>query len=161
MHRLGIDIGRVIIDSPPGSDTAFFQGDQAAVLRTPGVPGAFESIARLVELFDGQAWLVSKCGPRIQQRSLDWLRYHRFFELTGVADGNFRFCLRRPDKAVHCAELGITHFIDDKPDVHQALTGVVPHRYLFGPQRTSRVPAGVTPVLTWPAAEVAVRRSLR
>ena len=79
MNRLGIDIGRVIIDSPPGEDTAFFHGDQATVLRTPGVPGAFEAITRLVELFDGQAWLVSKCGPRIQQRSLDWLHHHHFF----------------------------------------------------------------------------------
>lgn len=31
-----------------------------------------------MELFDGQAWLVSKCGPRIQQRSLDWLVLHRY-----------------------------------------------------------------------------------
>ncbi|MEU0095062.1 hypothetical protein [Kribbella sp. NPDC006257] len=162
MNRLGIDIGRVIIDGSAavGGDTAFFQGSQETMLRTPSVPGAFESIARLVSLVDGQAWLISKCGPRTQQRSLDWLRHHNFFDRTGVADGNYRFCLRRPDKAVHCAELGITHFIDDKPDVHQALAGVVPCRYLFGPQQSGRVPAGVVPVSDWPAAEHAVRASL-
>lgn len=162
MNRLGIDIGRVIIDGSAGvgGDTAFFQGSQEAMLRTPSVPDAFESIARLVELFDGRAWLVSKCGPRVQQRSLDWLRHHRFFETTGLADGNYRFCLQRPDKAVHCADLGITHFIDDKADVHQALAGIVPHRYLFGKQQTGRVSAGVIPVLDWPAAEYAVRKSL-
>ena len=74
---------------------------------------------------------MSKCGPRVQQRSLEWLRHHRFFELTGIAEGNVRFCLQRPQKAIHCADLGITHFVDDKPDVIAAITPVVPHRYLF------------------------------
>jgi hypothetical protein len=158
MNRLGIDIGRVIIDGSPGSgDTSFFSGSSAAMLRTPAVPGAFEAIARLVALFDGQAWLVSKCGPRVQQRSLEWLRHHRFFSVTGIAEGNIRFCLRRPEKAIHCAELGITHFVDDKPDVHAALAGVVPHRYLFGPQAPM---PGVTPAPDWAAAEVAIRRDL-
>ncbi|MGW7683619.1 hypothetical protein ACWGID_22975 [Kribbella sp. NPDC054772] len=139
MKRLGIDIGRVIIDGSSGpGDTAFFSGDTAAMLRTPAVPGAFEAIARLVPLFD-EAWLVSKCGPRIQQRSLEWLRHHRFFERTGVPAGNVRFCLRRPEKAVHCAELGITHFVDDKADVIAAISAVVPHRYLFREWRATEV----------------------
>lgn len=154
MNRLGIDIGRVIINSPPGNDTAFFGADESAVVRTPGVAGAFEAITRLVDLFEGQAWLISKCGPRIQRRSLVWLHHHHFFTRTGIPETNIRFCLRRPDKAIHCADLSITHFIDDKPDVHAALAGLVPHRYLFGPQR--RIPAGLTHTPDWPAAEAAV-----
>lgn len=146
MDRLGIDIGRVIIDGSSGpGDTSFFSGDTAAMLRTPAVPGAFAAIARLVPLF-GDAWLVSKCGPRIQQRSLEWLRHHRFFEQTGIAEGNVRFCLRRPEKALHCAELGITHFVDDKADVIAAIMPVVPHRYLFK---------------NWAATEAAVLRDLQ
>ncbi|MEU4287858.1 hypothetical protein AB0E63_06525 [Kribbella sp. NPDC026596] len=145
MNRLGIDIGRVIIDGASGSgDTSFFSGGTAAMLRTPAVPGAFDAIARLVPLF-GTAWLVSKCGPRVQQRSLAWLRHHGFFERTGIAEGNVRFCLRRPEKAIHCAELGITHFVDDKPDVIAAITPVVPHRYLFN---------------NWPTTETAIRQDL-
>jgi hypothetical protein len=156
MNRLGIDIGRVIIDSPPGADTAFFHGDHATVLRTPFVPGAFDVIPRLV---DGQAWLISKCGPRIQQRSLAWLHHHDFFHRTGIPATNIRFCLRRPDKAIHCADLAITHFIDDKPDVHTALRDVVPHRYLFGPQPS--VPAGLIHTPTWQSAEAAITSSLQ
>ena len=88
MNRLGIDIGRVIIDGSSGSgDTSFFSGDTAAMLRTPAVPGAFAAIARLVPLFE-EAWLVSKCGPRVQRRSVEWLRHHRFFEVTGIAEGD-------------------------------------------------------------------------
>lgn len=143
---MGIDIGRVIIEGSSGpGDTSFFSGDTAAMLRTPAVPGAFAAIARLVPLF-GDAWLVSKCGPRIQQRSLEWLRHYRFFEQTGIAEGNVRFCLRRPEKALHCAELGITHFVDDKADVIAAITPVVPHRYLFK---------------NWATTEAAVRRDLQ
>lgn len=153
-QRLGIDIGRVIINgSSGGGDTSFFQGDTAAMLRTPAVPGAFDAITRLTSAFDHQVWLVSKCGPRIQQRSLEWLTHHRFFEQTGIPAGNVRFCLQRRDKAIHCRELAITHFVDDKPDVHEALAGLVPHRYLFGPQRSPRVPPGVTPTPTWQEVE--------
>ncbi|WP_202873561.1 hypothetical protein [Kribbella speibonae] len=84
MNRLGIDIGRVIIAGGSGAgDTSFFSGDTTAMLRTPAVPDAFEAIARLVPLF-GEAWLVSKCGPRVQERSLEWLRHHRFFERTAI-----------------------------------------------------------------------------
>ena len=147
MNRLGIDIGRVIINGSKGSgDTSFFSGDTAAMLRTPAVPGAFDAIARLVPLFGGRAWLVSKCGPRVQQRSLEWLRHHRFFDRTGIAEGNVRFCLRRPDKAIICADLAITHFVDDKPDVIAAIEPVVPHRYLFK---------------SWAATEIAVLRDLQ
>jgi hypothetical protein len=145
MNRLGIDIGRVIIDGSSGSgDTSFFSGDTAAMLRTPAVPGAFAAIARLVPLF-GETWLVSKCGPRVQRRSVEWLRHHRFFEVTGIAEGNVRFCLRRPEKAIHCADLGITHFVDDKPEVIAAITPVVPHRYLF---------------TNWPTTEASILRDL-
>lgn len=137
MNKLGIDIGRVIIAGGSGTgDTSFFSGDTAAMLRTPAVPGAFEAIARLVPRF-AETWLISKCGPRIQRRSTEWLLHHRFFERTGIPPEHIRFCLRRPDKAIHCAELGITHFVDDKPDVIAAITPAVPHCYLFKNWRTT------------------------
>jgi hypothetical protein len=159
--RLGVDIGRVIIGGgvvPGSSDTQFFSGNTAHMLATPAVPGAFEALARLVPLFD-QVWLVSKCGERVRRHTRQWLDHHDFAARTGIPRGHLRFCLRRPEKAVHCAELGITHFVDDKPDVHEALRGVVPYRYLFGPQRT-RPPAGVQHTVTWGAAEAAILRSL-
>lgn len=50
-HRLGIDIGRVIIT--PGDDnhdTNFLSGDMEAALRTPPMEGAFETIKVLTTL---------------------------------------------------------------------------------------------------------------
>jgi hypothetical protein len=158
--RLGVDIGRVIIGgvAPGSSDTQFFSGDAARMLATPAVPGAFDTLARLVPRFE-QVWLVSKCGERVQRHTRQWLDHHDFAARTGIPRGNIRFCLRRPDKAIHCADLKITHFVDDKLDVHQALRGVVAHRYLFGPQRTPR-PTWVQHTLTWTAVEAAIMRSL-
>ena len=65
--RLGIDIGRVIIDGPAhpgGGDTAFFRGDEVALLTTPEMAGAVESIARLVRLLGGRVWLVQDAAGR-------------------------------------------------------------------------------------------------
>ncbi|WP_127503357.1 hypothetical protein [Actinoplanes solisilvae] len=147
--RLGVDIGRVIIDggAQGGADTRFFSGDTARMLTTPAVPGAFAALARLAPRFD-QVWLISKCGERVRRNSLMWLDHHDFAARTGIPRENVRFCRRRPDKAIHCAELGITHFIDDKLDVHQALRGIVEHRYLFGPQ-AGPAPDWVEHALTW------------
>jgi hypothetical protein len=150
--KLGIDVGRVLIspgdDSAP--DTSFIGGTLEHALSTPPYPGMFEVVPRLVEKFERRVWIISKCGPRVQEKTRKWLQHHRFFERTGIDGSNLRFCLRRPDKALHCAEIGITHFIDDRCDVLAAMRGVVPNLYLFGPQRRdgSALP-GYTPVLTW------------
>lgn len=160
--RLGIDIGRVIINGeahPDGGDTSFFQGDEAAMLATPEVPGAVESIAILVRAFEGRVWLVSKCGPRTQERTLRWLQGHDFYRRTGVDPSHVRFCRERAEKRGHCEELGITHFVDDRVEVHAAIHGVVDHQYLFGPQ-AGPGPEYVTPVLTWPRARALIEATL-
>ena len=161
--RLGVDIGRVIIGGGPpesGEDTAFFHGELDDALRTPAVEGAFEALARLVGRFEGRVWLVSKCGPWVQERTLVWLDHHRFYERTGVDRANVRFCRERSEKADHCRELSITDFVDDRLDVLEALRGVVARGYLFGPQ-DGGVPADVVPTPDWPAVERAVEKAFR
>jgi hypothetical protein len=131
-HRLGIDIGRVIIDGsahPGGGDTAFFAGDEDTMLATPEMAGAVAAIARLVPRFQGRVWLLSKCGPR------------------------------RPDKRVHCEQLGLTHFVDDHPEVHAAIRGAVAHQIFFGPQRAP-VPGYGRHAPTWVEVESLIERSL-
>jgi hypothetical protein len=144
--RLGIDIGRVIIDGsahPAGGDTAFFSGDEATMLATPEMAGGVEAIAGLVSLFDGRVWLVSKCGRTVQDRTLRWLSAHDFYRRTGLPPDQVRFCRARADKRIHCVELGLTHFVDDHPEVHEAIHGYVEHQYFFGPQRRPVPPYGV------------------
>jgi hypothetical protein len=148
--KLGIDVGRVLISPGDESrpDTSFIGGSLEDALGTPPYEGMFDVVPALTQRFAGQVWIVSKCGRRVQERTLQWFERHRFFERTGIGSGNVRFCLKRPDKALHCRELGITHFIDDRTDVLGAMVGIVPNLYLFGPQQ-GPVPYGMRHVATW------------
>lgn len=162
-HRLGVDFGRVIQGAalPAGdADTVFLAGGLDEALRTPPSPGAFDVLPRLVRLFEGRVWVISKCGERIEQRTRQWLDHHDFFDRTGIPREHLRFCRKRADKAGHCAELGITHMIDDRIDVHHALRDLVPHRYLFGVQ-PDPAPDWVRHVPTWLDAETAVTATIR
>lgn len=161
--KLGIDVGRVLIS--PGDDatpdTSFIGGSQEDAMRTPPYDGMFEELPALVSLFRGQVWIVSKCGARVRQRTLDWFAHHRFFERTGIDPARVRFCRERPQKAGICAELGITHFVDDRRDVLEPMRNVVRFRFLFGPQR-EEVPAepGIVPVADWPGTARALRSAI-
>lgn len=63
-------------------------------------------------------------------RTLEWLSHHRFHEMTGIAAADVHFVRARPDKDEVCRRAGVTHFVDDRLDVLEALT-IVSHRYLF------------------------------
>ena len=151
--KLGIDIGRVIIAPDGGGrgDTSFIGGRIDDALATPPYEGVFDVLPDLVQRFDGRVWLVSKARPRTQEKTRLWLAHHQFFQRTGIPADHLRFCLERPQKADHCRELEITHFVDDRWDVLQHLEGVVEHRYLFGPQATATY-RGVRFVESWPVA---------
>ncbi|WP_221639862.1 hypothetical protein [Actinoallomurus bryophytorum] len=149
--RLGVDFGRVIHGGAAVAgeeDTVFLSGDAEEAMRSPATEGMFDVLPGLVARFGGQVWVISKCGERIQDRTLRWLDRNDFYRRTGIAAGNVRFCRKRADKAGHCADLGITHMVDDRLDVHAALRGLVPHLFLFGPQ-TSAAPEWVRAVRTW------------
>ena len=150
--RIGIDIGRVIIAPTQGSeaDTAFFNGNLSEAMKTPPNTGAFDAVKTLVEVFDNQAWLVSKAGPKMQNKTNQWLWHWDFFKKTNLPMNNIRYCLKRNEKADHCADLQINFFIDDRLDVLTHLRGCVPNLYLFGEQpKLDKIPAWVTHVLNW------------
>lgn len=156
--RLGVDFGRVIQGGalPSGEeDTVFLQGGFREALASPPTDGAFGALTRLTRRFGGRVWVISKCGERIQRRTLAWLDHHDFYARTGIDRGNVRFCRRRGDKATHCAELAITHMVDDRLDVHCALRGVVAHLYLFGAP-SEPAPAWVRCTPTWADVEAAI-----
>jgi len=159
---LGVDFGRVINDAsshPSGDDTSFLQGSDREMLATPAMAGAFDSLKRLVRAFEGRAWIVSKAGPRVQDNTERWLLHQDLYAKTGMSSTNLRFVRRRVDKVTQCQELGITHFVDDRVEVIEALTGVVPHLYLFGPQDQPH-PRRALAVRTWEAAETAILSDL-
>jgi hypothetical protein len=158
--KLGIDVGRVLISPGDESspDTSFIGGSLDDALRTPPYPGMFETLPAIVDHFGAQVWIVSKCGARVRARTLEWFAHHRFFEQTGIDAARVHFCRERPQKAGICADIGITHFVDDRFDVLEPMRGIVSSRYLFGPQRV-RPPAepGLHPVPDWESVGRALR----
>lgn len=157
-RRLGVDFGRVIQGGAMpdgGADTVFIGGTLEQAVRSPATEGAFEVLPRLVELFAGQVWIISKCGPAVERRTRLWLDHNELWTRTGIPEGNLRFCRKRQEKAVHCAELGITHMIDDRLDVHLAVRDIVDRCYLFGPQ-AEPAPNWVVPTPTWADVEAKV-----
>lgn len=156
--RLGVDIGRVIIEGD-GPDTSFIGGTEEQAMRAPEMTGAFAALARLCALFERRVWLVSKCGKRIEERSRRWLEQRGFFDVTGIPRPNLVFCRERWMKASICRDLGIGWFVDDRVDVLMPMAVIVPHRFLFGAM-TSSV-AGITAVPTWADAEAAIVASAR
>lgn len=123
--RVGIDIGNVIIGGG-GEDTSFFSD---GFLKTPMIPGAFDSIKEIAAKHD--VWLISKCGARVQERTRDWLEDRDFFEITGVNPEQMIFCKTRPEKAVIAERLGLSVFIDDRDDIIDSMEGIVEQRILF------------------------------
>ena len=161
---LGVDIGGVIVDRiSENSDTSFF-GDQP--METPAVDGAFAALTRLAAVFEHRVHIVSKAGPQIAALSREWLGHHGVFEPPiGIPESNVWFVSKRPDKAPICARLGVTHFVDDRPDVLQHLT-TVHHQFLFlgglghhQPPVTS--PRSVHRVSTWPELVVKIERTVK
>jgi hypothetical protein len=131
MDILGVDIGGVLVERVDATlDTSFFG---QSYLETPAVAGAFDALRLLnTGRFKERMFLVSKCGARVQARTREWLEYHRFYDYTGLLRDHAHFCRKRSDKNSICAELGVTHFVDDRLEVLSYLESV-PHRYLFRP----------------------------
>ncbi len=126
-EALGIDIGGVIISGT--REDSLTSGDY---LQNPEIAGALDAVGRLVrERFDEKVFLISKRGPRVQAKTIRWLKQHEFFERTCIKPRHIHFCLERADKADLCAQLGITHFIDNRIDVLTYLRDV-PYLFLFG-----------------------------
>jgi hypothetical protein len=131
MNHLGIDVGGVIIDRKKndGTDTSLFGPNY---LNAAAVEGAFRSIYTLRGRFDGEVYIVSKCGQNIERKTKEWMAHNGFYEKTGLKPEHVHFCRSRRDKAPICEKLGITHFIDDKLEVLSYLE-TVPNKFLFDP----------------------------
>jgi len=119
--KLGVDCGNVILEQMNG---------------TP-VRGAIDALAEIAQsgVFTPEnIWIVSKCGPRVEGLTLGWLKALDFWHITGIPHGNIRFCREYHEKGSICEGLGITHFIDDRPEVLDCLV-TVGNCYAFNPSQ--------------------------
>ena len=127
---LGVDIGGVILDFMPYRNTERgFDGPR--YLEVPEIEGAIDALALLNKsVFKDSVHLVSKID-RGSTRTLEWLHSRKFFERTGIPEGNLHICYERSEKEGIVAGLGITHFVDDRTEVMSYMIGTVPNLYIF------------------------------
>jgi hypothetical protein len=121
MHKrkLGVDCGDVIFSSWKGIS----------------VQGSFDNLRSIAasRRFD-EIHLISKIDPVTEYAYRKWLEVNGFWGATGISAKNLHFCRQHEDKAPICAELGITHFVDDRLRVLRSLT-TVPQRYAQKPRQ--------------------------
>jgi hypothetical protein len=103
-------------------------------------------MAALVALTQGKVWIISKADRATQRLTRAWLAEQGFYPSTGIDPSHLRFCEKRSDKRAICIDLGLTHFVDDSPEVIGAIAGCVPHYFLFGGQTA---PEGGVAVQGW------------
>lgn len=130
-QKIGIDIGNVLTQRD--TDMRPFGRDY---LQVPAYPGAFEAVTELTNWFGkSNIFLVSKCSPRNQALSKDWLIQKGFFTSTGVPTENLFFCEKRIEKRGIADEVGLNYFIDDRWSVlqHMANLPLIERLFLFNP----------------------------
>lgn len=116
---LGIDLGKTIVTKFEGKTLVF--------------PDAIRVVKRLVdERFRGNVIIVSKVNPEQQRRAEKWIEETQFCKNTGILPRNIYFCPERQDKGPICLKNGVTHFIDDRPEVMSHMEFVT-NRILFQP----------------------------
>ncbi len=130
--RVGIDIGRVILEADTDTRRAFMD-----LSSTRYIDGALEAISDLVadERVEDVV-LVSKCGLRIRQNTEEFLLSSNFYAKTTLSESNVIFCFTRPEKGIIAEDLGLTHFIDDREDVLANMPDNVKNRLLFTQEDT-------------------------
>lgn len=132
-NRIGIDIGGVIIAEDTDKPDLFFSSH---FLKAKPVSNSFETIKELIDTFSSEnIFIISKCGPEIQKKSLLWLEDNFFFQKTGFKRENINFCLHRNEKAIIAENLNLTHFIDDRYTVlkHFLPLSQIKQLFLFNP----------------------------
>jgi len=131
MRILGLDIGGVIKQ------------------RGTPIPDAIESIRSLVSAFD-RIYIVSRVNDLEELHgNLNYLRTHGLTEI--IPEDRVFFCEKRSEKAPICATAGITHFVDDRPEVLSYMT-MVPYKFALNPtqdQLTAFPVDGMKVVQNW------------
>ena len=102
-------------------------------LQAPPVPGALLSLATLVRTTNA-VHLVSKCSPRLQQHTEQWLDGHEVYSSIRLPRHNLHFVRERAEKGPVASRIGLDTFVDDRLDVLIAIPPTVHTRIRFGVQ---------------------------
>lgn len=116
---LGLDFGLTVVDTRHYPRVAF--------------PNAIRVIRRLVKERADKVYIISKVNETQKESVENWIQENDFFAITGIPSANIRFCAERKEKGEICRVLGVTHHIDDRPEVMAHLNKGI-KKYLFQPE---------------------------
>ena len=160
--RLGVDIGGVLKPHrTPETEPQFV----ASLQTTAPVPGSLETLRLLVSgVFGPRVWVVSKCREKNEEPLRVWLARNGFLDDGLLMLTDVHFCRERADKAGIARHLGLTHFVDDRPEVMSHMDPAI-HRVLFQPDRHDAAAyapliRGVPIVETWDGVAAALLATL-
>lgn len=161
--RIGIDLGGVVLAATTDRENSIFSGH--GYLNVKLNDGAVEAISAMAHDFSGDnIFFVSKCGPVVQERSMEVLEKNDFFRSTGTSPSNVRFCREISEKAVIADALRLSHFIDDRLKVLLRMRHSGRTLLLFeaggGEIRRLTNASGVRHVVGWQSAYYAVKESI-
>ena len=98
------------------------------------MPDSLRVIRRLADqVFHGRVFIVSKVNPEQERKVRKALDDHNILEAIGISLERVIFCANRSNKAPICREKGITHMIDDRPEVIVGMPEVVTTKILMDP----------------------------
>ena len=135
---LVVDLGNVIIAYWLSNITPenFYTINYNAI---PEVPGAFESLKRFNEYFDGNVTVVYKSSGVAMRKVFGWLISHDFSQRTGIPLSRVIHSAGGRDKTAYMGQFSNTHcgttiVIDDRLEVLSYFVGKVQNLFLFKPQ---------------------------
>lgn len=124
--RLGIDFGNTIVG-------VLAPADRSRHLRKEEFPEAVAVIRKLAEHhFGEEIYVISKVSPGGKEKVLAWMEKNDFYCRFGIPSEHVFFCAKRHEKGPIAERLGLTHFIDDRPEVMMHMRDVE-RRILFNP----------------------------
>ena len=124
---LGVDINGPIVERLEPFNLFNLPGDRHYPTRL--VDGAVDALQTLRQAFD-TIYVISVCRPRQIKHSRAFLEKHDFYQRSGIRFEDVHYCFGKGSKAPVCAQLGVTHFVDDRLEVLSSLESV-PHKFLF------------------------------
>jgi hypothetical protein len=95
------------------------------------MPDAFNVIKEFLTL-KVPVYVVSRVNDDQSLKAYGWFRTFQFFENTGLTPNKVYFCYERHEKGPICQRLGVTHFVDDRPEVMMHMPVGV-KKYLMNP----------------------------
>lgn len=118
MKRIvGIDFGNTLTTDRSSITCNYLESKPRITSNYVEFPNAIRVTKRLVDDPDTKVYIISKVNIEQHRRVIEWIDHNNFYERVGISASDVFFCKERYEKGGIAKDLGITHHIDDRPEV--------------------------------------------